>query len=63
MEFNEETFYEMVDDLGIWTPVHGDHKHWITTLVCNLINSTAVHDEMLRLLIPVCKVKVNNYPK
>ncbi|XP_078699305.1 serine-protein kinase ATM-like [Branchiostoma floridae x Branchiostoma belcheri] len=44
---------------SLWIPEPGCHGNWITELVCSLIDSGAVGDEVLRLLTPVCKVKVD----
>ncbi|CAM1304006.1 ATM (predicted) [Pycnogonum litorale] len=42
----------------LWMPNHDDHNRWITELVCTLIMSGAVNDEVLNLVEPVCRVNV-----
>ena len=56
---SEQTFNTMMNHDQLWTPSHKDHAHWITVLVTKLLLSSGVHDNILRLLEPVCKVKVS----
>ena len=51
-------FRIMIKDPDLWSPDHNDHNAWIINLVCALIDSGGVTDEILRLLQPICKVKV-----
>ena len=57
-EASEAKFTTQVNDVHVWTPPHRDHAHWVRVLVCRLLDSGAVHDEILRLLADVCQVKV-----
>ena len=53
--------HTLIDDVDdIWIPQQHDHNVWITRLVVRLIESGAVHDDILCLLAPVCKVKVRH---
>ena len=42
----------------LWCPRHNDHTAWLKELVCALIDSGAVKDQLLQLLTPICQVKV-----
>ncbi|EDO36404.1 predicted protein [Nematostella vectensis] len=57
-----EDFMTVLGRDELWLPTRGgvgiDHATWITDLTSVIITSGAVKDEMLRLLAPVCKVKV-----
>ncbi|XP_014671561.1 PREDICTED: serine-protein kinase ATM-like [Priapulus caudatus] len=55
---HEATFLATMDIQEVWAPTNSTHADWITNLVCYLIKSTAVTDEMLLLLEPICKAKV-----
>ena len=59
IDSSQDHFVTAVDDDSLWTPNHSDHATWVTQLVCQLIDSGGVHDELFRLLAPVCKVKVS----
>ena len=59
-EASEAKFTTQVNDDHVWTPPHRDHAHWVRVLVCRLLDSGAVHDEILRLLTDVCQVKVKS---
>ena len=60
IDSSQDHFVTAVDDDSLWTPNHTNHATWVTRLVCQLIHSGGVHDELFRLLAPVCKVKVSN---
>ena len=60
IDSSQDHFVTAVDDDSLWTPNHSDHATWVTRLVCRLIDSGGVHDELFRLLAPVCKVKVSS---
>ena len=47
-----------VDKAELWVPERADHATWVTTLVCALIDSGAVYDEILLVVTEICKVKV-----
>nr|ACG68443.1 ataxia telangiectasia mutated protein [Branchiostoma floridae] len=55
----DSEFTSVFGRASLWIPEPGCHSNWITELVCSLIDSGAVQDEVLRLLTPVCKVKVD----
>ena len=45
-------------DCDMWIVSHGDYGVWVTDITCTLLQSGAVTDELLRLLKPICKIKV-----
>lgn len=51
-----------LEDAMLWIPgLEGQeysHERWITNLVCSLIESGLVQDEVLVLLSPICHTKV-----
>lgn len=47
------------EDAMSWLPNHNDHGKWITDIVCHLLNLKASYDDLLQLLVPICKVKVH----
>lgn len=51
-----------LESADLWIPgVDGqeyNHKQWLTTLACTLIESGFVQDEILLILSPMCKTKV-----
>ena len=53
-----DVFQASVDQESLWNPRHGNYVDWLTTLTVTLIQSGAVKDELLRLLVPVCQRKV-----
>eukprot|EP00058_Branchiostoma_floridae_P018809 XP_002604298.1 hypothetical protein BRAFLDRAFT_88587 [Branchiostoma floridae] len=55
----DSEFTSVFGRASLWIPEPGCHGNWITELVCSLIDSGAIQDEVLRLLTPVCKVKVD----
>ena len=57
-ERSEERFALKVDQADLWVPESADHTAWVTGLVCALIDSGAVHDEILLVVTEICKVKV-----
>ena len=52
-----------LEDAMLWIPgleVHEySHDGWITNLVCLLIESGLVQDEVLAVLSPICHTKVS----
>lgn len=46
-----------IDDPNLWNPPHDDHGKWIKNLICSLICSGCVKDEILQVLEPICNVK------
>ncbi len=51
----------LVDLFDLWVPSEGvSHGAWLVGLVTALIRCEAVTNEVLRLLGPVCSVKVNH---
>ena len=60
VDASDEHFVKTVDDDLLWVPNDANHTAWVTRLVCQLIHSRGVHDELLQLLTPVCKVKVSS---
>ncbi|KAI0210308.1 Serine-protein kinase ATM [Lamellibrachia satsuma] len=57
VDVSEDNFVNTVDDDSLWVPHNTNHPTWVTQLVCQLIRSRGVHDELLCLLTPVCQVK------
>ncbi|XP_033125672.1 serine-protein kinase ATM-like [Anneissia japonica] len=55
---SEQEFANILNDATLWNPESTNHDDWIRQLTCSLIDSGGVQDEFLRLLKPVCKVKV-----
>ena len=51
-------FKGAVNSSAVWCPEHTNHSLWITNLVCSLIDSGAIYDELLRLVTQISKVKV-----
>ncbi|KAG1660148.1 Serine-protein kinase ATM [Nymphon striatum] len=49
----------VIENENLWTPNHENHEKWITTLVCELITSGVTNDEILELLKPICRMKVD----
>ncbi|XP_074663108.1 serine-protein kinase ATM-like [Tubulanus polymorphus] len=43
----------------LWMPSFSSHEEWIMNLVCALIDSGLIKDEVLQLLKPVCQVQVS----
>ncbi len=63
---NPDLFSGTVDVSELWLPVSQggaqsstSHSKWLTKLVITLLSSGGVSDEVLTLVRPVCKVKVN----
>jgi len=56
--FLVDKFSLKVDSESVWCPDSEDYETWICLLLCCLIDSGAVHDEMFQLLLPVCRIKV-----
>ncbi|XP_006815117.1 serine-protein kinase ATM-like [Saccoglossus kowalevskii] len=54
-----ESFSAKIGDPLLWIPDHGSHDDWICNLATTLINDGGINDEFLRLLTPICKVKVS----
>lgn len=50
------SFKSEVDVPSLWQPP-SDHQAWIAALVASLLASTAIHDDVLVHLGPVCAVK------
>ena len=59
VDMSEDNFVNTIDDDSLWVPHNTNHPTWVTQLVCQLIRSRGVHDELLCLLAPVCQVKVS----
>jgi len=53
-----EKFISEVDVPAVWCPESGDYGSWICQLLCCLIGSGSVNNELLQLLSPVCRIKV-----
>lgn len=51
-------FKSKIDDGTLWNPRGVEYSQWLRDLVCALIDSGAVEDELLRLLGPFCRCKV-----
>ncbi|XP_072019634.1 serine-protein kinase ATM-like [Amphiura filiformis] len=51
-------FKRIVGDSSLWQPIHGKHDDWVRNLTVALISCGAVRDEMMSVLQPICKVKV-----
>lgn len=51
-----------LESADLWIPGFDgqeyNHKQWLTTLACTLIESGFVQDEILLILSPMCKTKV-----
>jgi len=56
--YSREKFTSEVDVAAVWCPDTGDYDSWICQLLCCLINSGSVHNELFQLLSPVCRIKV-----
>jgi len=56
--YSMERFVSEVDRASVWCPDSADYDKWICDLVCCLINSGSVDNELLQLLTPVCRIKV-----
>ncbi|ESO89357.1 hypothetical protein LOTGIDRAFT_229208 [Lottia gigantea] len=54
---SRDVFSNTIDKEELWTPVMVDHDSWITKLTCNLLQSQAVHDDILYLLHPIALLK------
>ena len=54
-------FVRLYNDDELWCPRHNDHDKWIQHLVAKLIDGGSISDEILRLLAPICRVKVRFY--
>lgn len=56
---SEEEVLSELDKSSLWQPVVGiRHDSWVKQLTVGLIQSGAVQDDMLRLMEPVCAVRV-----
>lgn len=57
---SEEAFVEKIGNPALWIPGEEkrSHREWISNLTCTLLESGAVRDEVLLLLMPICKAKV-----
>jgi len=53
-----EKFTSEVDVVSVWCPDSSDYETWICQLLCCLISSGSVNNELLQLLSTVCRIKV-----
>ncbi|XP_070568138.1 serine-protein kinase ATM-like [Ptychodera flava] len=53
-----EGIADIIRDSALWVPDHGNHETWICNLATTLIKHGGIQDEFLRLLTPICQVKV-----
>ena len=53
-----EKFQGEVDVGTVWCSDGCDYEWWICQLLCRLIGSGGVRDELFQLLSPVCHIKV-----
>jgi len=49
-----------VDVEAVWCSDSVNYDSWICQLLCYLISSCGIHDELFQLLSPVCHVKVRD---
>ena len=54
-----EKFTSEVDVAAVWCPDHGNYDLWICQLLCCLIGSGSIHNELFQLLSAVCCIKVH----
>ncbi|XP_022082003.1 serine-protein kinase ATM-like isoform X2 [Acanthaster planci] len=52
------SFTQTIGDPSLWQPAGGNHGDWVRSLTVALIQSGGLQDEILQLLEPICKVKV-----
>ncbi|XP_038077010.1 serine-protein kinase ATM-like [Patiria miniata] len=52
------SFAQTIGDPSLWQPAGGNHSDWVRNLTIALIRSGGLQDEILLLLEPICKVKV-----
>ena len=53
-----QQFTAEVDVSALWCPDNVNYDTWICQLLCCLIGSGSVHNELFQLLSPVCHIKV-----
>jgi len=59
--YSLEKFTSEVDVAALWCPDSGNYDMWICQLLCCLISSGSIDNELFQLLTPVCRIKVH-YP-